>query len=74
LQDYAGMHDQQNIKYGKAKQAKQTHQYKNIKTKLYKTNAAVWYNLRNEINMLRKIVRQGGFIYKIIEGCAVNKT
>jgi len=22
----------------------QTHQYKNIKTKLYKNNAAIWYN------------------------------
>jgi len=32
------------IKFGNAKQAKQTHQYKNIKTKLYKTNAAIWYN------------------------------
>ena len=31
-------------KFGNAKQAKSAHQYKNIKTKLYKTNAAVWYN------------------------------
>jgi hypothetical protein len=24
--------------------AKQTHQYRNTKEKLYKTNAAIWYN------------------------------
>jgi archaellum component FlaF (FlaF/FlaG flagellin family) len=35
---------QQNIKFCNAKQAKQTHQYNNIKTKLYKNNAAIWYN------------------------------
>jgi len=27
-----------------AKQAKETYQYRNIKGKLYKTNAAIWYN------------------------------
>jgi len=29
---------------------------------------------RKEINILRKIVQQVGFIYKIIQGCTVNKT
>jgi len=29
---------------------------------------------RKEINILRKIVHQVGFIYKIIQGCTVNKT
>jgi len=29
---------------------------------------------RKEINILRKIVHQFGFIYKIIQGCTVNKT
>jgi len=29
---------------------------------------------RKEINTLRKIVHQVGFIYKIIQGCTVNKT
>jgi len=29
---------------------------------------------RKEINVLRKIVHQVGFIYKIIQGCTVNKT
>ena len=29
---------------------------------------------RKEINMIRKIVHQVGLIYKIIQGCAVNKT
>jgi hypothetical protein len=35
---------QKNITFCNAKQAKQVHQYKNIKTKLYKNNVAVWYN------------------------------
>ena len=30
--------------------------------------------LRKEINILRKIVHQVGFIYKIIQGLTVNKT
>jgi hypothetical protein len=29
---------------------------------------------RKEINILRKNVHQIGFIYKIIQGCTVNKT
>jgi len=29
---------------------------------------------RKEINILRKIVHQCGFRYKIIQGCRVNKT
>jgi hypothetical protein len=29
---------------------------------------------RKEINILRKIVHQVGFIYKVIQGCTVNKT
>jgi len=29
---------------------------------------------RKEISILRKIVHQFGFIYKIIHGCTVNKT
>jgi len=44
LQDYTGMHSQQNIKFSNAKQAKSKHQYKKLKTKLYETNAAIWYN------------------------------
>ena len=36
------MYGQQNIKICDAKQAKQVYQYKNIKIKLYKNNAAVW--------------------------------
>jgi hypothetical protein len=33
-----------NVKFVDAKQAKETHQYRNIEEKLYKTNAAIWYN------------------------------
>jgi len=36
------MHGPQNIKFCNAKQAKQIYKYKNIKTKLYKNNAAIW--------------------------------
>jgi len=32
-----------NIKFIEAKQAKEIYQYKNIKSKLYRTNAAIWY-------------------------------
>jgi len=38
------MHGQQNVKFCNAKQATQTYNYKNIKTKFYKNNAAIWYN------------------------------
>ena len=38
------MHGQQNIKFCNAKQAQQIYKYKNIKTKLYKNNAAIWFN------------------------------
>jgi len=32
-----------NIKFFSAKRAKNTYQYRNIKGKLYKANAAMWY-------------------------------
>jgi hypothetical protein len=38
------MHGIQNIKFIDAKQAKEIHQFKNTKRKLYKTIAAIWYN------------------------------
>ena len=38
------MHGPLNVKFVNAQQAKQTYQYNNTKQKLYKTNAAVWYN------------------------------
>ena len=38
------MHGQKNIKLCNAEQAKRVYQYKNIKLKLYKNNAAIWYN------------------------------
>ena len=33
-----------NVKLCNAQQAKQVYQYKNTKIKLYKNNAAIWYN------------------------------
>jgi len=38
------MHGSMHIKFINAKQATEIHAYKNIKRKLYKTNAAVWFN------------------------------
>jgi hypothetical protein len=38
------MHGLINVKFVNAKQAKATHQYTNIKRKLYKTNSAIWYD------------------------------
>ena len=34
-----------NIKFIDAQQAKLAYQYKNTKRKMYKTNAAIWYNV-----------------------------
>jgi hypothetical protein len=38
------MHGRMNVKFINAKQAKETYQQRNSKGKLYKTNAAIWYN------------------------------
>ena len=38
------MHGTTNIKFIDAQQAKLAYQYKNTERKLYKTNAAIWYN------------------------------
>ena len=38
------MHGSMNIKFIKTKQATEIHAYKNTKRKLYKTNAAIWFN------------------------------
>jgi hypothetical protein len=38
------MHISTNIKFIKAKQAIEVYAYKNVKRKLYKTNAAIWFN------------------------------
>jgi len=34
----------ENVKFINAQQAKQIYHFKNIKERLYKTNASVWYN------------------------------
>jgi hypothetical protein len=38
------MYGTNNIKFINDRQAKEIHQYQNIKNKLHKTNAAIWYN------------------------------
>jgi hypothetical protein len=46
------MHGQPSIKICTAKQAKQMFRYKRIKIKLYKNNAAIWYNKTHRIKQL----------------------
>ena len=41
---YTTMHGSMNIKFINAKQATEIHAYKNTKRKVYKTNAAIWFN------------------------------
>jgi hypothetical protein len=38
------MYGTSNVKFTIARQAKEIYQYKNIKEKLHRTNAAIWYN------------------------------
>jgi hypothetical protein len=38
------MHGTMNLKFANAKQAKETHEYRNIKQELHKTTAAIWFN------------------------------
>jgi hypothetical protein len=38
------MHGMSNIQFANAGQAKAVYNYKNTKEKLYKTNAAIWFN------------------------------
>jgi len=38
------MHETMSLKFIDAKQANDIYHYKNIKRKLYRTNAAIWYN------------------------------
>jgi hypothetical protein len=38
------MNETINIKYVEAKQARAIYHFKNTKRKLYRTNAAIWYN------------------------------
>jgi hypothetical protein len=42
------MHGTTNIKFIDVQQAKLAYQYKNTKRKLYKTNAAIWYNNKSK--------------------------
>jgi hypothetical protein len=44
LLSHTTMHGSMNIKFMNAKQATEIHAYKNTKRKLYKTNAAIWFN------------------------------
>jgi len=47
------MHGTMNVKFINAKQAIEVYQYSNIKRKLYKTNAAIWYNKTCRQNHLK---------------------
>jgi len=69
-----------NIKICTAKQSKEVYLYKTIKTKLYKNNAAIWFNKTCRIKQLTstyvniiKMLHQVGKKTIIILGCTVNK-
>ena len=68
------MDGQQNIKICDAKQAKQVHQYKNTKTKLCKSNAAIWYNKTSRLYKNTRTCALSCLITKIILRCTVSKT
>ena len=38
------MHGSTKLKFSDAKQTREIYSYKNIKRKLYRKNAAIWYN------------------------------
>ena len=48
------IHGQPNIKICSARQTKQIFQYKKIKIKLHKNNAAIWYNKTCRIKQLTR--------------------
>ena len=50
--NYTMMHGLTNLKICVAKQAKLIFQYKKIKIKLYKANAAIWFNKTCRIKQL----------------------
>jgi hypothetical protein len=47
------MHGTMNLKFANAKQAKDTYEYRNIKQKLHKTTAAIWFNIHKVNRRLR---------------------
>ena len=49
------MHGTTNIKFIDVQQAKLAYQYKNTKRKLYKANAAIWYNKIYRSKAMRRI-------------------
>jgi hypothetical protein len=55
------MHGTMNLKFSSAKQAKEVYEYKNIKQKLHKTTAAIWFNKtcreKGRINKVLRILR-----------------
>ena len=66
------MHGQYNIKFISAQQTKQTYKHKNIKEKLYKCKAAIWYNKScrqltpSYITINQKVHLVGSIIYFIM--------
>jgi hypothetical protein len=42
--DYKNTHSMNNIKFANVQQAKAIYNFKNTKTKLYKTNTTIWFN------------------------------
>jgi hypothetical protein len=48
------MHGEQKVKLIEAKQAKPFYHYQNIKEKLHKTNASIWFNKTADQNTLNQ--------------------
>jgi hypothetical protein len=59
------MQDYRNVKICNAKQAKQKYQYKNIKTKLYTNNVAIWYNKTCRIKSFFSICALNGHLLRV---------
>jgi hypothetical protein len=58
------IHESTNIKFINAKQSIEVYAYKNIKRKLYKTNAAIWFNTTCRDKQLQQLHVQQPHMYE----------
>ena len=68
------MHGTMRLKFIGVKQAKDIYHYKNIKRKLYRTNAAIWYyqDMPTEIHLYRRLRLQ--FLVLLMRGAVTPET
>ena len=69
------MHGTTNSKFIDSQQAKLAYQYKNTKRKLYKTNAAIWYNIPAYLRPYTAYVLliMGGIVTRNMQSKAIEK-